>query len=158
MAAKTYHTVLNHFSFIHQPTFRLHDTAACLAFAICTVGGIRSARRQDPWNHLLPHIDQALLGGSTQGKKMDGPVVPEASWESLYESNYAGRRPKVKTSPISTGLMLDSMDKFTPIEEELDDERRMVEEWETAGLVRNDKTNMLVKVCLESWMSTDLTS
>ncbi|KAL1409624.1 hypothetical protein Q8F55_003619 [Vanrija albida] len=46
MAARTYYSVLNHFPFVHTPTFQLIDTAACLAFAICTAGGIRTGLRK----------------------------------------------------------------------------------------------------------------
>lgn len=46
MAARTYYSVLNHFPFVHDPTFQLIDTAACLAFAICTVGGIRLSKNK----------------------------------------------------------------------------------------------------------------
>lgn len=78
---------------------------------------------------------------------MDGPVVPQASWESLYESNYAGAGDATRTRSGS-GHWSATSNGSSPsqVEKELEEEKRMVEEWETAGLVRNDKTNMLVKV------------
>lgn len=142
MASKTYHTVLNHFSFIHQPTFKLHDTAACLAFAICTVGGIRSSAKVDQgWESFLPAPFQPGAHVNGQGR-MDGPVVPEASWESLYAKNYASSG-RGSASGWSSGS-----NDSSPVDaqKEQEEEKRMVEQWDGANLVRNDKTNMLVKV------------
>lgn len=64
MAARTYYSVLNHFSFVHDPTFQLIDTAACLAFAICTVGGIR-------------------IGGK-KGNKSNGQLSAGGAWEGVF--------------------------------------------------------------------------
>jgi hypothetical protein len=137
MAAKTYHTVLNHFSFVHQPTFRLHDTAACLAFAICTVGGIKASDIENRFKAFLPSHMQATIGTG----RMDGPVGPEATWESTYARNYTGQgTPNRSSGWSSVGAVSPEADA------ELEDEKRIVEEWESADLVRNDKTNMLVKV------------
>lgn len=79
MANRTFDTVLKHFAFIHMPTFKLVDTAACLAFAICTVGGIKNGGDEPGSNRLLM---QHLL---------DGPVPPGQSWESIYKHNYLER-------------------------------------------------------------------
>jgi hypothetical protein len=81
MASRTFHTVLNHFSFIHMPTFKLTDTAACLAFAICTVGGIRTGRQK--WDNILGRGIQVK-----KGDDIDGPVPPGGTWESIYAANY----------------------------------------------------------------------
>lgn len=146
MATKTYHTVLNHFSFIHQPTFRLHDTAACLAFAICTVGGIRSSFDTEKDYNIMSALMKGMNPDGTT--KMDGPVVPGATWESTYAKNYGGSMRGSgswngsqwsPTGSSSSGLA-------GAAERELNDEKRLVEEWDAANLVRNDKTNMLVKV------------
>lgn len=65
MAAKTYYSVLNHFPFVHDPTFQLIDTAACLAFAICTVGGIRMGGKSGK-SELFPN-DPLSAGGAWEG-------------------------------------------------------------------------------------------
>lgn len=70
MAARTYYTVLNHCSFVHEPTFQLIDTAACLAFAICTVGGIRPSGR----NLALAAANKP----STQDRLLD------SAWEGVF--------------------------------------------------------------------------
>jgi hypothetical protein len=121
MALKTFNTILGHFSFVHQPTFRLMDTSACLAFAICTVGGIRTGHHQ--WDYLLQRVG-TFPGGDD--KKIDGPVVPGESWESIYQRNYSGER-----GNESAG----------------DGDAEKVENWESGAVVRSEKTNMLVKVC-----------
>jgi hypothetical protein len=114
MACRTFHTVLNHFSFVHMPTFRLVDTAACLAFAICTVGGIRTGRQK--WDYMLGRGRQ----DDTKQDDIDGPVPPGRTWESMYAANYSLR--------------------------EKDEDAKKVENWESGPIVRNEKTNMLVKV------------
>jgi len=120
MAERTFDTVLNHFSFVHTPTFKLTDTAACLAFAICTVGGIRTS---------------FLYGEKQQGRgsqsrspllaqiALDGPVPPGNSWESMCLSMFNRGGPD-------------------------DEDVKNVEGWTNGHIVRNEKTNMLVKVNL----------
>ena len=127
MANKTFNTVLNHFPFVHMPTFRLIDTAACLAFAICTVGGIRSGKQQH--DELLGkgangirHYADAPSGTQLFERLMDGPVSPDQSWESMYKANYE------------------------IIEDEEAEDIKHVGRWDTAPVVRNEKTNMLIKV------------
>lgn len=117
MASRTFHTVLNHFSFVHTPTFRLIDTAACLAFAICTVGGIRSGKQKD--NHLHYATYPPALKATGDGSGLDGPVLPCQTWESLYKANFQGHG---------------------------DEDEAKVAGWENGPIVRNEKTNMLVKV------------
>ncbi|WVO23677.1 uncharacterized protein IAS62_005032 [Cryptococcus decagattii] len=76
MAYRTFHTVLNHFSFVHLPTFRLIDTSPCLAFAICTIGGIRTAN-SSIYDHYL--WEPPAGNGRSDPRKattLDGPVVP----------------------------------------------------------------------------------
>jgi len=124
MANRTFHTVLNHFSFVHIPTFRLIDTAACLAFAICTVGGIRSGKQQYDYLHLLGR--PAGKTGDTGGTRMDGPVVPGQTWEAMYQANYQGKGER----------------------EDEDEDVKKVERWENGPIVRNEKSNMLVKASL----------
>lgn len=109
MANRTYDTVLKHFAFIHMPTFRLVDTAACLAFAICTVGGIKNGGEKDHHRMLMQHL-------------LDGPVPPGQSWESIYKQNYIDRSGGVHDSDM-----------------------RNVQNWDNAPVVRNEKSNMLVK-------------
>lgn len=147
MAAKTYHTVLNHFSFIHQPTFKLHDTAACLAFAICTVGGIRSSSHSAQGYGSL--LSMGGAGGRNADVRMDGPVVPQESWESMYVKNYSESSNGSGNGAIASGRSDWSPGQSTGSPEEineLQEEKRLVEEWQGGHLVRNDKTNMLVKV------------
>lgn len=122
MAARTVDTVLNHFSFVHTPTFKLMDTSACLAFAICTVGGIRAGRQK--WDHHLNRIEDNSDLGRGESKKIDGPVVAGETWESMYRRNYLDK------------------DAYTPEGQDA----KKVESWENGGIVRNEKTNMLVKV------------
>ncbi|WVF66257.1 hypothetical protein IAT40_000997 [Kwoniella sp. CBS 6097] len=118
MACRTFHTVLNHFSFLHMPTFKLIDTAACLAFAICTVGGIRT----DSSGAADDLVLQAMgLSNSNQPKSLDGPVVPDQSWESLYEANW-------------------NKDKD---DKQIDAQK--VKGWDKGSVVRSEKTGMLVK-------------
>lgn len=109
MAAKTYYSVLNHFPFVHDPTFRLVDTTACLAFAICTVGGIR-------------------LGNNKSGLLLNG-VKSAAS------------------SPISTGGVWEQVatEYSQGVDPENAEDRRRWQEWDAGNVVRNEKTNMLVK-------------
>lgn len=82
MANRTFDTVLKHFSFVHMPTFKLVDTAACLAFAICTIGGIKNGSKGDAASAHHRMLLQHLL---------DGPVPPGQSWESMYKANYLDR-------------------------------------------------------------------
>ncbi|OCF59978.1 hypothetical protein L486_02651 [Kwoniella mangroviensis CBS 10435] len=118
MACRTYHTVLNHFSFVHMPTFKLNDTAACLAFAICTVGGIRTGNATAADAAVLQSLG---LSGITPPKALDGPVVPGQSWESIYAANW---KKSVDDKPYDS---------------------ENVNNWKNGPLVRNEKTNMLVK-------------
>ena len=118
MANRTFHTVLTHFSFVHMPTFRLIDTAACLAFAICTVGGIRSGKQKYDY----PEILRRAAKPSDKRSRLDGPLPPGQSWESMYKQNYE--------------------------DQEENEEFRKVEGWENGLIVKNDKSNMLVKVDL----------
>lgn len=83
MAARTYYSVLNHFPFVHDPTFRLVDTAACLAFAICTVGGIRIGNNKKPG--LLP------MGISSAGSS---PVSTGVIWERVGTEYSQGTDPE----------------------------------------------------------------
>jgi len=120
MANRTFDTVLSHFSFIHIPTFRLLDTAACLCFAICTVGGIRTGKQK--YDH------QDMMGRPQPNRRhdqtrMDGPIPSGQSWESLYKANYQDRSGRIDGEDM-----------------------KKVEEWENAPIVRNEKTNMLIKV------------
>jgi len=111
MASRTCDTVLQHFSFVHMPTFRLIDTAACLAFAICTVGGIRTtADERSPASQKRLLVEQYL----------DGPAPPGSTWEDIYRDNYdqAGSQ-----DPITAQVGL----------------------WKNGVIVRNEKSNMLVK-------------
>lgn len=119
MACRTYHTILNHFSFVHMPTFKLNDTAACLAFAICTVGGIRTGATTASDNAVLASLG---LSGVPQPKPLDGPVVPDQSWESIYEQNW---------NKVNDDKKYDSEN---------------VNKWRNGPVVRSEKTNMLVKV------------
>ncbi|WWC85585.1 uncharacterized protein L201_000449 [Kwoniella dendrophila CBS 6074] len=118
MACRTYHTILNHFSFVHMPTFKLNDTAACLAFAICTVGGIRTGATTASDNAVLAALG---LSGVSQPKPLDGPVVPDQSWESIYEQNW---------NKANDDKKYDSEN---------------VNNWRNGPVVRSEKTNMLVK-------------
>ncbi|WWC57889.1 uncharacterized protein I303_100424 [Kwoniella dejecticola CBS 10117] len=101
-----------------MPTFKLNDTAACLAFAICTVGGIRNGSTTAADNAVLQSLG---LSGLVPPKALDGPVVPDQSWESIYENNWNRRND----------------------DKALDSEK--VTAWKNGPLVRNEKTNMLVK-------------
>lgn len=122
MACRTFHTLLNHFSFVHLPTFRLIDTAACLAFAICTVGGIRTGNS----SILDQYLWQPPTGNGRPNpelsKALDGPVVPDQSWESLYEENWYRHNEPVRARQVSD-----------------------VANWKNGPVVRSEKTNMLVK-------------
>ncbi|WRT63453.1 uncharacterized protein IL334_000358 [Kwoniella shivajii] len=118
MACRTYHTVLNHFSFVHMPTFKLNDTAACLAFAICTVGGIRTSATEAD-NVVLQAL--GMSGLPRPARALDGPVVPDQSWEQIYETNW---------NRSADDKKYDS---------------KKVNDWKNGPLVRNEKTNMLVK-------------
>lgn len=117
MANRTFDTVLNHFSFLHGPTFKLIDTAACLAFAICTVGGIQSGKHK--YDYLLDRVD--AVSHSSKSSGLDGPVPPGSTWESMYRNNF---------SP--GGLDHDDVEQ--------------VAMWQNGHIVRAEKTNMLVKV------------
>ncbi|ODN97010.1 hypothetical protein I350_07988 [Cryptococcus amylolentus CBS 6273] len=121
MACRTFHTVLNHFSFVHLPTFKLVDTAACLAFAICTVGGIKTGNASISDRFLWPAPEGNGRPSSAGAAALDGPVVPDQSWESLYEDNwYRCAEPRAA-------------------------EVRNVANWANGPVVRSEKTNMLVK-------------
>ena len=123
MANRTFNTVLKHFSMVHLPTFRLIDTAACLAFAICTVGGIRSSNT--PWlvaDRPYQHADRPYQQQTNNIESMDGPLPPGQGWQSMFEQNFGGG-------------------------DEADPDSKIVGEWESAHIVRNEKSNMLVKVC-----------
>lgn len=117
MAARTYYSVLNHFSFVHDPTFQLIDTAACLAFAICTVGGLRiganrkfdSSSTENTYNP-----PGQLVASSPDGWRAEG------AWEGVHPNFAIGVDPD-------------------------EEDRRRVEEWEGGQIVRHEKTNMLVK-------------
>jgi hypothetical protein len=76
MAARTYYSVLNHFPFVHDPTFQLIDTAACLAFAICTVGGIRLSRNNKSTSNLL-------TGQSPAAANAPSPMSAGGVWEGV---------------------------------------------------------------------------
>lgn len=112
MANRTCETVLQHFSFVHMPTFRLIDTAACLAFAICTVGGIRttSPAQRTPLAQriLMQHF-------------LDGPAPPGSTWEDIYNNNYGDESGKLDPITAQVGM------------------------WKNGVIVRNEKSNMLVK-------------
>lgn len=125
MASRTFHTVLSHFSFVHQPTFRLIDTAACLAFTICTVSGIRPTAQSIKFYGMLAKRPQQAV--TTSG--LDGPVPPGRTWEQMSSDGF--------------GVYDESGedDKLRPTQ---DDEKK-ISQWETASVVRNEKTNMLVK-------------
>jgi hypothetical protein len=112
MASRTCDTVLQHFSFVHMPTFRLIDTAACLAFAICTVGGIRSTADQRS-----PTSQKRLL----MEQYLDGPVPPGSTWEDIYRDNYVDNPSAHDPVTAQVGL------------------------WKNGVIVRNEKSNMLVK-------------
>ena len=131
MARRTFDTILNHFSFVHAPTFRIVDTAACLAFAICTVGGIRPSKPKWEWEY-----EQLMQGpppvNKSDPKRMDGAVQPERSWESMYKANYEN-----------------------PGDNE-DEEIQNANKWANGTIVRNDKQNMLVKVGSDSCFSDQL--
>ena len=116
MACRTFHTVLDNFSFVHMPTFRLVDTAACLAFAICTVGGIKTHTAK--WDFRLDSWSNVAL--SEKADDIDGPVPPGGTWESIYRANYGS--------------------------DHKGEESDFVDEWDGAPIVRNEKSNMLVKV------------
>ncbi|KAF9520624.1 hypothetical protein BS47DRAFT_647802 [Hydnum rufescens UP504] len=55
-AANTFRHILGHLGIIHEPTFRLADVHAWVAFALCTAGGNRPYRTQnaeiedEPWD------------------------------------------------------------------------------------------------------------
>ncbi|ORX34579.1 hypothetical protein BD324DRAFT_594403 [Kockovaella imperatae] len=116
MANRTFNTVLKHFSMVHTPTFRLIDTAACLAFAICTVGGIKSSSYNWFKND---KISSLLVGSDPDIEAIDGPLPRGEGWQSMYQKNFG----------ILGG----------------DSTSQKVDEWETAHIVRNEKSNMLVK-------------
>ena len=118
MANRTFDTVLKHFSMVHTPTFRLIDTAACLAFAICTVGGIKSSAQS--W-HKLMKTNIKLIGPDVDPDSIDGPLPPGQGWQSIFEKNFGD---------VESG----------------DPDSKKVGEWESAHIVRNEKSNMLVKV------------
>ncbi|WVQ91314.1 hypothetical protein IAS59_005112 [Cryptococcus gattii] len=119
MAYRTFHTVLNHFPFVHLPTFRLIDISPCLAFAICTIGGIRTAN-SSIYDHYL--WEPPAGNGRSDPRKattLDGPVVPNQSWESLYEKNWYHENGSVRVHEVPS--------------------------WKNALTVRNEKNDMLVK-------------
>ncbi|ADV24752.1 C2H2 zinc finger protein Zas1A [Cryptococcus gattii E566] len=122
MACRTFHTLLNHFSFVHLPTFRLIDTAACLAFAICTVGGIRTGNSSILDQYLWQPPTGNGRPNPERSKALDGPVVPDQSWESLYEENWYRHNEPVRARQVSD-----------------------VANWKNGPVVRSEKTNMLVK-------------
>lgn len=70
--------------------------------------------------------------------RLDGPVNPEATWENTYVKNYASVAGS-DNSPLGLNHSGDA-------EKDLEVDKRIVEEWDGGNLVRNDKTNMLVKV------------
>ena len=119
MASRTFHTVLGHFSMVHLPTFRLIDTAACLAFAICTVGGMKSSKPK--WAAILKGQSSRFNWPDSPLDEIDGPLPPGQGWQSIYATNYA------------RGGFDDA-------------DMKRVEEWGTADVVRNEKSGMLVKV------------
>lgn len=126
IACRTFHTVLNHLSFVHVPTFRLVDTAGCLAFAICTVGGVRA--NSIKWDVALDSY--APTSNGERPDSLDGPVPPGGTWESMYQKNYG------PGSKVDAGKR--------------DEENAAVEQWRSGPVVRNEKTNMLIKVCQHS--------
>ena len=91
------------------------DTAACLAFAICTVGGVRAD--DGKWDVAKQKYVRDL---GAKMDEIDGPVPPGGSWESLYRQNYQS--------------------SFA------DEDVAKVSSWDSSSVVRNEKTNMLVKV------------
>ncbi len=121
MAQRTFDTILQHFSFVHTPTFKLTDTSACLAFAICTVGGVRSGKQK--WDSYFGNSDWGNVMGVSKPDTiaLDGPVHPETTWESMYKRNF-------KPNGVD------------------DIEVKSIATWENGHIVRNDKTNMLIKV------------
>ncbi|WWD22281.1 hypothetical protein CI109_106772 [Kwoniella shandongensis] len=120
MACRTFHTVLNHFSFLHMPTFKLIDTAACLAFAICTVGGIKTNKNVTNSDDLI--WTSHTTYGHPQQDTLDGPVVPDQSWENLYHESW----------------------EETAGSERAQDAKKVLG-WQNGTIVRSEKTNMLVK-------------
>ncbi|OWZ30124.1 C2H2 zinc finger protein Zas1A [Cryptococcus neoformans var. grubii Br795] len=119
MACRTFHTILNHFPIVHLPTFQLIDTSPCLAFAICTVGGIRTGNSSIHDHHLW---EPPTGNGRPDPRKvtsLDGPVLPDQSWESLYEKNWYHENGSVRVNEVPS--------------------------WKNAPTVRNEKINMLVK-------------
>lgn len=118
MANRTFDTVLNHFSFIHMPTFRIMDTAACLAFAICTVGGVRPGHQEYDMSQDSQVSRIKPVESRKKGERMDGPVPAGTDWESMYQSNFSTDTEEAKNA----------------------------KEWTAGHVVRSEKTNMLVKV------------
>lgn len=120
MANRTFDTVLNHFSFLHGPTFKLMDTAACLAFAMCTVGGVISNKhKKGRWYHNFNSSNPGSQPAALLA--LDGPVPPDGTWESMYRSNYSrGGQDDDVIEPVTN--------------------------WENGHIVQAEKTNMLVKV------------
>lgn len=164
MASRTFDTVLNHFSFVHGPTFKLTDAAACLAFAICTIGGIRNVKQKT--DKLLDFFDTNNLN---QGEEMDGPVLPEDTWEGMYRANYSagsnnaakgfGGSGRKHGAAAGGGTQSDFVARhtannqpgpWTKDEMREAEDKRLVEEWDAGHTVRNEKTNMLVKVSYNS--------
>jgi hypothetical protein len=169
MASRTFDTVLNHFSFVHGPTFKLTDAAACLAFAICTIGGIRNSKQKS--DKLLDFYESDLMKQFGPEEGMDGPVLPEDTWEGMYKANYSGSaggraadggrggdkaaQPGYNTANVDgsrNGAQGQGQAQHTGpwTKEEMREaaETKLVHDWDAGHTVRNEKTNMLVKVRL----------
>ena len=166
MASRTFDTVLNHFSFVHGPTFKLTDAAACLAFAICTIGGIRNSKQKS--DRLLDYSDLMATGMQefAEEQGMDGPVLPEDTWEGMYKANYSGQGKsgtgaqsrgaqsgnggKAQSDFVAGNIDAQAQQPGPWTKEQMREaaETKLVQDWDAGHTVRNEKTNMLVKVGL----------
>ncbi|CAK9786262.1 hypothetical protein CC85DRAFT_308173 [Cutaneotrichosporon oleaginosum] len=123
MAARTYYSVLNHFPFVHDPTFQLIDTAACLAFAICTVGGIRLSKANKSTSNLLIGESPAAsapsplsAGGVWEGVGADFKVAADAEdpedqrrvleWEAGQIVRHEKTNMLVKSFSLAQGVLM----------------------------------------------------
>lgn len=122
MAARTYYSVLNHFPFVHDPTFQLIDTAACLAFAICTVGGIRLSKHKQVGNTMngdapsTPAASPLSAGGVWEGVGTDFKIAvdPEDAedqrrvqeWEAGQIVRHEKTNMLVKSFSLAQGVLM----------------------------------------------------
>lgn len=117
MAARTYYSVLNHFPFVHTPTFQLIDTAACLAFAICTAGGIRTGLRKNNSLTARPGTTPVIsAGGAWEGIVPDFNigVDPEADedrrrleeWDAGQIVRHEKTNMLVKSFSLAKGVLM----------------------------------------------------